>query len=179
MITVIDQAKPWLTPRRALAAMTHFQLGAHMIMKGTGRPTSHPSTRTRLRPQASANWPDIRLAHAFTTPKLTMKETTSVVEPILNSSAPISGTTVRSIPTIPPTKALIRSSSANCGQFSFKPSLTVGTACGADTASLMELGRGGRDTRVGGSDLRGLRRRRRNLGHHEADKLDFVRNHEG
>jgi hypothetical protein len=33
------------------------------------------------------------LAIALTTPKLTMKETTIVVEAILNSSAPISGTT--------------------------------------------------------------------------------------
>ena len=55
MITVIDQAKPWLMPRRALAAMTHFQLGAHIIMNGTGRPMSQPRMRTRLRPQASAN----------------------------------------------------------------------------------------------------------------------------
>src|SRR6185437_15355855 len=179
MITVIDHAKPWLTPRRALAAMTHFQLGAHMIMKGTGRPTSHPSTRTRLRPQASANWPDTRLAHAFTMPKLTMKETTSVVEPILNSSAPISGTTVRSIPTIPPTNALIRSSNVNCGQFSFKPSLTGGAVCGADMLSLMESGRCGSDTGIGCPDLGGLRRRRRNLRHHEANKLGFVRDHEG
>ena len=74
MITVIDQARPWLMPSRALAAMTHSQLGAQMIMKGTGRPTSQPSTRTRLRPQASASWPETRLAKAFTTPKLTMKD---------------------------------------------------------------------------------------------------------
>ena len=113
MITVIDQAKPWLTPSSALAAITHVQLGAQMIMKGTGKPRSQPRTRTRLRPHASASWPEIRFAHAFTTPKLTMKETTNVVESILNSSAPISGTTVRSIPTIPPTKALIRTSKAN------------------------------------------------------------------
>ena len=80
MITVIDQARPWLMPSSALAAMTHPQLGAQMIMNGTGRPTSQPRTRTRLRPQASASWPETRLANAFTTPKLTMKETTSVVE---------------------------------------------------------------------------------------------------
>ena len=50
------------------------------------------------------------MANALTTPKLTMKETTSVVEAMPNSSEPISGTTVRSIPTMPPTKALIRTS---------------------------------------------------------------------
>ena len=35
-MTVIDQAKPWLMPSRAFAAITHFQLGAQMIMNGTG-----------------------------------------------------------------------------------------------------------------------------------------------
>ena len=38
MMTVIDQAKPWLTPSSALAAITQPQLGAQMIMNGTGRP---------------------------------------------------------------------------------------------------------------------------------------------
>jgi hypothetical protein len=37
-------------PRRALAAITHSQLGAQMIRNGTGRPTSQPRTSTRLRP---------------------------------------------------------------------------------------------------------------------------------
>ena len=55
MITVIDQAKPWLMPSSALAAITHSQLGAHMIMNGTGKPSSQPSTSTRLRPQTSAS----------------------------------------------------------------------------------------------------------------------------
>ncbi len=138
MITVIDQASPWLTPSSALAAITHCQFGAQMIMNGTGRPTSQPRTRTRLRPQRSASWPETRLANAFTTPKLMMKETTSVVEAIPNSSAPISGTTVRSIPTIPPTKALIRTSNENCRQLSLSPSLTGEPAgCRTDAASFI------------------------------------------
>ena len=87
MITVIDQANPWLMPSSALAAMTQPQLGAHMIMNGTGRPNSQPRTSTRLRPHLSASWPETRLARAFTTPKLTMKETTSVVDAMPNSSA--------------------------------------------------------------------------------------------
>ena len=66
--------------------MIHSQLGAQMIMKGTGRPNSQPRTSTRLRPQASASWPETRLANALTTPKLTMKETISVVEAMPNSS---------------------------------------------------------------------------------------------
>ncbi len=125
-------------PRRALAAITQFQLGAEMIMKGTGRPMSQPRTRTRLRPQASASWPETRFAHAFTTPKLTMKETMIVAEPMPNSSAPISGTTVRSRPTMPPTKALIRTSKANCGQFSFSPNRTDEAVCGEAIASVIE-----------------------------------------
>ena len=107
-----------------MAAIIHPQLGAHMIMKGTGRPNSQPRTSTRLRPQTSARCPETRLAKALTTPKLTMKETTSVVEAMPNSSEPISGTTVRSMPTMPPTKALIRTSSANCRQLARSPSVT-------------------------------------------------------
>jgi hypothetical protein len=40
MMTVIDQAKPWLIPSSAFAAMTHPQLGPQPIMKGNGRPAS-------------------------------------------------------------------------------------------------------------------------------------------
>jgi hypothetical protein len=46
------------------------------------------------------------------------------IEAILNSWAPINGTTVLSSPTMPPTKALIRTRSENCRQFSRKPSRT-------------------------------------------------------
>lgn len=80
MITVMDQAKPWLSPSSTLAATTHSQLGAATIMKGTGKPSSQPITSTRLRPQASASWPDTRLAKALTTPKLMMNDVISVVD---------------------------------------------------------------------------------------------------
>src|SRR5262249_52054242 len=50
-------------------------------------------------------------------PKLMMKERTVVAEAILNSCAPISGTTVLCNPTIPPTKALMSTSRENCSQF--------------------------------------------------------------
>src|SRR5690348_1304741 len=122
MITVIDQAKPWLMPSSAFAATTQPQLGPQAIMNGTGRPTSQPRTSICLRPWISAKCPETRLATALTTPKLTMKETTIVVEAILNSCAPMSGTTVRSNPTMPPTKALISTRSENCRQFSRRPS---------------------------------------------------------
>ena len=55
---------------------------------------------------------------------LTMNDVTRVVDAIRNSSAPISGTTVRSRPTMPPTKALTRTSSANWRQFSASPRRT-------------------------------------------------------
>ena len=41
-------------PTLSLAAMIKPQLGPHIIMKGTGRPTSQPPTRTRLRPHEFA-----------------------------------------------------------------------------------------------------------------------------
>src|SRR5262249_34805914 len=63
--------------------------------------------------------------------ELTMKETTNVVEAILNSSEPISGTTVRSRPTMPPTKALIRTRSENCGQLARRPRMTLGALAAA------------------------------------------------
>src|SRR6185312_8228159 len=103
-------------------------------------------------------------------PKETMKDTTSVVDASLNSSAPISGTTVRSIPTMPPTKALMRTSSENCRQFSRRPSETVGgVACGSASGVLMSGGFG-QCAGIRGPDARGLGRRRRNLRGHVADE---------
>ena len=50
MITVVDQVRPWLMPRRTLASTTHPQSGAQMRRSGTGSPMSQPATRTGLRP---------------------------------------------------------------------------------------------------------------------------------
>ena len=50
MITVLDQARPWLMPSRTLATMTQPHSGAQMSRSGTGRPISQPATRTGLRP---------------------------------------------------------------------------------------------------------------------------------
>ena len=50
MITVVDQVRPWLTPSRTLAKITHPHVGAHISSSGTGRPMSQPATRTGLRP---------------------------------------------------------------------------------------------------------------------------------
>src|SRR5690348_10729731 len=95
------------------------------------QPEQPAMTSTRFRPQTSARWPETKLASALTTPKLAMKETTKVVEAILNSSEPISGTTVRSRPTMPPTNALIRTSRENCGQLARSPRLTRGAPSAA------------------------------------------------
>ena len=103
-------------PSSTLAKTIRLQLGAQMIMKGTGRPTIQPRTNTRLRPKLSASCPEIRLVNAFVTPKLMMNEATTVAEAILNSSDPISGTTVRSSPTMPPTKAFTKTKERELGQ---------------------------------------------------------------
>ena len=66
-----------------------------------------------------------------------MNDTMIVVEVILNTFAPRSGTTVRSNPTMPPTNALVATSNANCGQFSRKPSRTVGEPEAVDLADMI------------------------------------------
>src|SRR5215208_2598265 len=117
----MDQARPWLTPSRTLAATIHPHDGASMIMNGTGTPISHPATRTFFLPKLSASTPETRLENAFTTPKEAMNEKMAVLKTRPNSSDPTSGTTVRSRPTMPPTKSLTSTSMANCRQFSLSP----------------------------------------------------------
>ena len=57
MMTVVDQVRPWLTPRSALAKSTQAQLGAHIRRNGTGAATSQPATSTCLRPKRSESRP--------------------------------------------------------------------------------------------------------------------------
>ena len=64
------------------------------------------------------------------TPKLTMNESTAVVDAILNSCEPISGTTVPCSPTMPPTKALMRTSNENCCQLARNPNVIVAGVAG-------------------------------------------------
>ncbi len=94
-------------------------------MKGTGRATSQPAMSTALRVKRSASTPEAKFTNALTTPKAMMKENTTTSEPMPNSPVPMSGTTVRSRPTIPPTKALTKTKSENCCQFSRRPSRTL------------------------------------------------------
>ena len=52
--TVIDQARPWLTPSRTLAATIQPQLGATAISSGTGSAAAQPAISSRRRPTRSA-----------------------------------------------------------------------------------------------------------------------------
>src|SRR5438132_6746023 len=122
MITVVDQHKPWLTPSRTLANTIQLQLGAQMMSSGTGSPASQPATRRGLRPIRSASCPANRLASALTVPKLRRKERTTVFETSPKSAWAMSGTTVRSSPTIAPTNALTTTSSVNWRQLALRPS---------------------------------------------------------
>jgi hypothetical protein len=106
-MTVIDQHRGWFTPSRTLAMSNYNQWLAKMMMKGTGRPTNHPTTSTFLWPTVSETRAANRLQTALVTPRLTMKETIAVLETRPNSLSPINGTTVLSNPTIIPTNTLI------------------------------------------------------------------------
>ena len=144
MMTVVDQQSPWLIPSSTLASTIQSQLGASMMMNGTGRPNSQPATRICLRPMRSEKRPAKRLASALTTPKETMKESAIVREARPNSCSASSGTTVRSSPTMPPTKALIRTRRLNCCQFSRSPSRIAGAAALGDGTAIgagLEIGR--------------------------------------
>jgi hypothetical protein len=122
MITVVDQARPWFTPRSTLAKTIHDQDGAHMRRKGTGIPNSHPASSTFFRPKRSPSRPAKKFVPAFTNPKVTMKERMAPRATSPNSSSAMRGRIVRSRPTIAPTKALTRTRSQNCFQFSRSPS---------------------------------------------------------
>src|SRR6266545_5145038 len=93
-----------------------------MIRNGTGRAKSQPTTRIGFRPMRSDTRAAIRLTTAFVTPKLTINDVTAVLELSPNSCSPRSGSTVRSRPTIAPTKAFRKTRSENCGRFSRSPS---------------------------------------------------------
>src|SRR5581483_2392035 len=121
IITVIDQHNAWLTPSNRFATSNQNQRLAKIMMNGTGRPTSQPTTNTFLRPTVSETRAANRLQMAFVTPKLTMKETMAVLETSPNSFSPINGTTVLSRPTIIPTNTLIRTRSENWPTFSRRP----------------------------------------------------------
>src|SRR2546422_2655699 len=163
MITVVDQHSPWLTPSSTLANTIQPQLGAQMMSSGTRSAASQPATRSGLRPIRSASCPANRLASALTMPKLTRKDRTTVFETSPKSAWAMSGTTVRSSPTIAPTKALTTTSSVNWRQLAPRPSRTGDgvSGNGAAIGACLQLGGviGQRAGFVQGDDAVMVRRR--------------------
>ena len=92
-----------------------------MISSGTGRPIIQPATRIFLRPIRSLSPPANRFASAFVTPNVTMNERTAVREVRPKSCSASRGRTARSRPTMPPTNALMTTSSTNCRQLALRP----------------------------------------------------------
>ena len=173
MMTVVDQHSPWLTPSSTLANTTQPQLGAQMMSSGTGSAASHPATRSGFRPMRSASCPAKRLASALTMPKLTKKDRTTVLETSPKSACAMSGTTVRSSPTMAPTKALTTTRRANWRQLAPRPSRIAGVVSGNGAAIGARLELGGitvrkRPSFVQGDDPVMVRWRRRDPGEHVA-----------
>jgi hypothetical protein len=131
MMTVIDQAKPWLMPSSAFAATIQPHVGPHPSMIGPSQPTEHQHVLAAVNVREMPG-DEIRkrLDDA-------MNDTMIVVEAFLNTFAPRSGTTVRSAPTMPPTNALVATSSANCRQFSRRPSRTMAESASFDLADMI------------------------------------------
>ena len=122
MITVVDQVRPWFTPSRTLAKITHPQLGAQINRSGTGMAMIQPATSTGLRPKRSDRVPAKKLVAAFTIPNAAMKVSVEENAVSPNSCSASSGRTVRSWPIIPPTSALTPTSRRNWPRFSRSPS---------------------------------------------------------
>src|SRR5437867_3572721 len=85
-----------------------------------------------------------------------MKESTALRATIANSRSAMIGSTARSRPTMPPTNALMATSSQNCRQFCLRPRT------------------GSRSARLGGeidcAYMGGIRRRRGNVAEHRRDE---------
>jgi hypothetical protein len=84
-----------------------------MIIGATGSAAIHPTTSTRLRPWRSARCPAARLANALVMPNATRNANVADADATPKSRSASSGRTVRSIPTIAPTNALMTTSSVN------------------------------------------------------------------
>src|SRR5512134_1550852 len=122
MLTVVAQHRPWFTPSSTFATTIQLHAGAEIKRNGTGRPAIQPATSRPLRLTRSASPPAARLAAALTRPNATRNERVIDFEARPNSASASSGTTVRSMPTIAPTKALMRTRSENCRQLAARPS---------------------------------------------------------
>ena len=132
MLTVVDQVRPWLMPRRTLARITQPQVGAQMSRIGTGKPISQPAISTGLRPARSERVPATKFITALLRPKATMKVNAVVSAVNPNTFVARSGRTVRSWPIIPPTSALMPTRSVNCARFARSPRRTAGLGRAAE-----------------------------------------------
>jgi hypothetical protein len=109
MITVVDHVMPWFMPSRTLATITQAHDGAHMRSSGTGTPTSHPATRTGLRPIRSASAPVTRFVSALVAPNATTNVALAVKAARPNVRSASSGSAF--LADHPPTRALTRPAS--------------------------------------------------------------------
>ena len=123
MLTVMDQARPWLIPKNTLAIMIHPQEGAQININGTGIANSHPDTSIRRRVTLWERLPAKRLVTALARPKVAINETMADLEVMPNSASARPGRTEGSMPIIPPTKRFTVTSKANWRQLS--PGLSV------------------------------------------------------
>src|SRR5260370_41598788 len=128
MLTVIDQARPWLTPSSTLAATIQPHAGAQASTNGTGSPATQPATSRLFLVCRVVSGPAARFVSAFVTPNATMNENTDTYPVRWNTRVPTRLVVVRSRPTMPPTHAFTTTSSVNCGQFGRSPSRTVPAA---------------------------------------------------
>src|SRR2546428_10676906 len=95
------------------------------MSRGTGNPISQPATRMAFRPKRSLKRPAKRLARAFTMPKLAIKDRIAALDATPNWLSARIGSTTRSMPTMAPTKALMRTSKENWCKFSLIPRRTI------------------------------------------------------
>src|SRR5207247_6333590 len=148
MFTVVDHARPWLTPSKTFAKTTQPQDGAKMMSTGTGSAAAHPTSKTLRRPRRSASRPAMKLLAALTRPKLIRKERIATRLAMWKSCAASGARVDRSTPTTPPTKALIATRRANCRQFARRPSWIIpapvigrrDSGYGAAVGSSLQLG---------------------------------------
>src|SRR5687767_11125413 len=94
-----------------------------MIRSGTGTPQSQPAISSERRVKRLARRPAKRLANALVRPNVAINDTATVADVMPNSVSARAGRIDRSKPTMPPTNALIATSSANCRQFAPRPSV--------------------------------------------------------
>ena len=97
------------------AATIQFHDGAYRMMKGIGKATSQPQIKTRRRPTLSDKRPDTKFIAPLTKPKLMTNAISNTAESAgtPNSDSARTGTTVRCMPIVKPTKKTCNNCCAN------------------------------------------------------------------